>query len=388
MYIDFYKNIEKYINSSDGKKVLILNDPYYSFNATIENISIKDNLSKISNNKKIIVVEQVEDFLELKDSYEIIVNIFFSSVFINQLKFFNQIIKISVFETRFINILPFSGFINYSFINFNPIFFNFINIKNNFEINEVAFLDKYGKKIKVKENYIKKIFFQTTEKRNQSFIDYLYNEINKNFSDTAIMFDLIINKLELIDFDFYKPKRLGHHLSGHGNKTWVDEGSFKKINELIDIKSMVDVGCGPGGMVKYTKDLGIKSIGIDGDNSIIRDIEDDFYLHDYTKGYFNTELTFDLCWCVEFLEHVDSLYADNYFDTFKKCKYVFCTFAPKGKGGYHHVNTQDEAYWKEKFDNFNFKYLEEDTKLIRLSSTITKNFIRDHGLFFKNNLFS
>ena len=41
MYIDFYKNIEKYINSSDGKKVLILNDPYYSFNATIENISIK-----------------------------------------------------------------------------------------------------------------------------------------------------------------------------------------------------------------------------------------------------------------------------------------------------------------------------------------------------------
>ena len=113
-----------------------------------------------------------------------------------------------------------------------------------------------------------------------------------------------------------------------------------------------------------------------------------FYLHDYTKGYLNIQLTFDLCWCVEFLEHVDSLYADNYFDTFKKCKYVFCTFAPKGKGGYHHVNTQDEAYWKEKFDNFNFKYLEEDTKLIRLSSTITKNFIRDHGLFFKNNLFS
>ena len=96
MYIDFYKNIEKYINSSDGKKVLILNDPYYSFNATIENISIKDNLSKISNNKKIIVVEQVEDFLELKDSFEIIINIFFSSVFINQFKFFNQIIRISV----------------------------------------------------------------------------------------------------------------------------------------------------------------------------------------------------------------------------------------------------------------------------------------------------
>ena len=121
--------------------------------------------------------------------------------------------------------------------------------------------------------------------------------------------------------------------------------------------------------------------------SIIREIEEDFYLHDYSKGFFETNLYFDLCWCVEFLEHVDALYADNYFDTFKKCRYVFCTFAPKGKGGYHHVNTQDEAYWIETFEKFDFKYQEEETKAIRASSTINKNFIRNHGLLFKNNFF-
>ena len=387
MHIDFYKIIQGYISSSNKNSVLILNDPYYSFNPTHENILIKDVIKNIKNKNNIKIVENIDEYFEIADNYELIINIFFSAIFFNQLKFYNQILKISVLESRLINILPYSGFINYSYVNFNPIFINFININKNFEINEIAFLNKYGKKLMIKNNYLKKVFFQSTEKRNQSFIDHLQNEIDKNFTDTAIMFDLKINKLDEISLDFLRPNRLGHHLSGHSNKTWVDEGAFKKIREIIFVGSMVDVGCGPGGMVKFTKSLGIKSIGVDGDNSIIREIEEDFYLHDYSKGFFETNLYFDLCWCVEFLEHVDALYTDNYFDTFKKCRYVFCTFAPKGKGGYHHVNTQDEAYWIETFEKFNFKFQLEETRAIRASSTINKNFIRKHGLLFKNNLF-
>ena len=387
MHIDFYKIIQGYISSSNKNSVLVLNDPYYSFNPTHENIIIKDVIKNIKNKNNIKIVESIDEYFEIADNYELIINIFFSAIFFNQLKFYNQILKISVLGSRLVNILPYSGFINYSYVNFNPIFIDFININKNFEINEIAFLDKYGKKLMIKKNYLKKVFFQSTEKRNQSFIDHLQNEIDENFTDTAIMFDLKINKLDEISLDFLRPNRLGHHLSGHSNKTWVDEGAFNKIREIIFVGSMVDVGCGPGGMVKFTKSLGIKSIGVDGDNSIIREIEEDFYLHDYSKGFFETNLYFDLCWCVEFLEHVDALYTDNYFDTFKKCRYVFCTFAPKGKGGYHHVNTQDEAYWIETFEKFDFKYQEEETKAIRASSTINKNFIRNHGLLFKNNFF-
>ncbi len=387
MHIEFYNIIQGYINSSKGKSVLILNDPYYSFNPTNENILIKNAIKNLKNKNNIKIVENIDEFFEIYDNYELIINIFFSAIFFDQLKFYNQILNISVLGSRLINILPFSGFVNYGYVNFNPIFINFINLNKNFKINEIAFLDKYGKKLKIKNNYLKKVFFQSTEKRNQSFIDHLQNEIDKNFTDTAIMFDLNINKLDEIYMDFLKPNRLGHHLSGHSNKTWVDEGAFEKIRELIFVESMVDVGCGPGGMVKFTKNLGINSIGVDGDNSIIREIENDFYLHDYSKGFFETNLNFDLCWCVEFLEHVDASYTDNYFDTFKKCKYVFCTFAPKGKGGYHHVNTQDEAYWIETFEKFNFKFQAEETNAIRASSTINKNFIRNHGLLFKNNLF-
>ena len=79
------------------------------------------------------------------------------------------------------------------------------------------------------------------------------------------------------------------------------------------------------------------------------------------------------------------MYINNYFDTFKKCKYVFCTFAPLGKGGYHHVNTQDQNYWIETFKKFDFEFEEEKTESIRKSSTINKNFVREYGLLFKNN---
>lgn len=388
MHTNFYNHITKYFDLIENKKILILNDPYYSFSATKKNINIEKKIDKLINNKNIKLVNKAEEFLKLTEKFEIIINIFFSATFINQINFYNQVLKNSVLETQLINILPFSGFINYGYINFNPIFFEIINSNKNFKINEIAFLDKYGIRLQIKENFINKIFFQSTENRNQSFIDHLYNEINKNFTDTAILSDLKICKLDMLNLDFLEPTRLGHHLSGHSNKTWVDKGAFNKILEIIDVKSMIDVGCGPGGMVKYTKNLGIKSIGVDGDDSIIRDINEHFYVHDFTKGKFFTNLKFDLCWCVEFLEHVEEEFISNYFDTFKRCRFVFCTFAPKGKGGYHHVNTQSEEYWINAFERNNFVFKDNESKKIREASTINKNFIRDHGLLFKNNHFT
>ena len=384
MHIGFYKHIEKYLVNKNNVSILILNDSYYSYNATQNNNTIEQ---YIKNKNNIKILKNIDEFSELNIKYDIIINIFFSSIFINQKKFYNQILKISKLETKFINILPFSGFVNYSYLNFNPSLFEFINVNKNFELLEVAFLDKYGKKLQINETHIDKIFFQSTEKRNQSFVDHLYNELNKSFNDTVILFDTKIIQLDEINYDYYKPKRLGHHLSGHSSKTWVDDGAFRKLIELINFKSLIDVGCGPGGVVKFSNKLGIRSIGVDGDNSISRDIENDFYLHDYTNGPFIINLKFDLCWCVEFLEHVEEKYMDNYFDTFKKCKYVFCTYAPKGKGGYHHVNTQDEDYWINKFHQFNFSFEKDKSRSIRLSSTINKNFVRNHGLLFKNNSF-
>jgi len=384
MHIGFFKNIEKYLAKTYDKKILVLNDSYFSFNPTNQNSQIIKYLENLENSKNIKIIEKAEDFFQLKNDYDVIINIFFSSIFINQLSFYNQILKISKLDTQLVNILPFQGFINYSYLNFNPNLFNFINVNKNFGLKEISFLDRYGKKLLIKDSFVDKIFYQTTEKRNQSFVDHLYNQILNNFSDMAILFDLKIYKLEKIEHEFFNPIRLGHHLSGHSNKTWVDQGAFKKILEIIKVKTMIDVGCGPGGMVKYCRSLGLNAYGVDGDDSIPREIDDNFYLHDYTKGPFNIKLNFDLCWCVEFLEHVEEKYINNYFDTFKKCRYVFCTFAPSGKRGYHHVNTKDQEYWIKIFNKFDFKFENEKSNLIRQSSTIDKNFVRNYGLLFKN----
>ena len=379
MHIGFYKHIEKYLINKNNAKILILNDPYYSYNATQNNNTIYEYLKSIKNIK---VLEDINEFSKLKIKYDIIINIFFSSIFIDQKKFYNQILKISKLETRFINILPFLGFINYSYLNFNPNLFKFINVNKNFTLQELAFLDKYGKKLQIKESHIDKIFFQTTEKRNQSFVDHLYNELNKNFDDTVILFDTKIIGLEEIKYDYYKPTRLGHHLSGHSSKTWVDEGAFKKLVELINFKSLIDVGCGPGGIVKFSNSLGIKSIGVDGDNSISRDIENDFYLHDYTKGVFDINLKFDLCWCVEFLEHVEEKYIPNYMPLFEKGKMAVVTAAPPGWPGHHHVNCREESYWVDVFKNYGLRFNEQLTNEFKGLSQMRKNFFKRAGMVF------
>ena len=40
MHIGFFKNIEKYLEDMDNKKILVLNDSYFSYNPTNQNITI------------------------------------------------------------------------------------------------------------------------------------------------------------------------------------------------------------------------------------------------------------------------------------------------------------------------------------------------------------
>ena len=126
------------------------------------------------------------------------------------------------------------------------------------------------------------------------------------------------------------------HLGGHGNRTWTDEGALKYIQNKFSISSMVDVGCGTAGMRSIAEALDIKWLGIDGDPNVS---QNGVITHDFTKGEVETD-KFDLGWSVEFLEHVYEEYQPNYMAVFAKCKYVLCTAAPPGWGGYHHVNEQ------------------------------------------------
>jgi len=123
--------------------------------------------------------------------------------------------------------------------------------------------------------------------------------------------------------------------------TWIDEPVLDYLISRYSVKTMLDVGCGPGGMVDLAKSKGLIAWGIDGDATIEHDY---VVIWDYTAGSYPAK-GFDLIWSVEFVEHVEARYQDNYLATFDAGKVLYLTAAYPGQGGHHHVNEQPESYW-------------------------------------------
>ena len=170
------------------------------------------------------------------------------------------------------------------------------------------------------------------------------------------------------------------HLGGHYNFTAMVESTFDFIHKKYNIKSVIDIGCGPAGMTEYMISKGVDAIGIDGDFTLPK--KDHVIVHDYTKGQLELDRKFDLAYSTEFLEHVYEEYIPNFLPSFQKAKYVFCSAAPKGQGGHHHVNENSKEYWIDIFDKYGFTYLEEDS--IEISKTHEYKLVKDNSMFFLN----
>lgn len=177
-------------------------------------------------------------------------------------------------------------------------------------------------------------------------------------------------------------EKLPKHLGGHMNVTHTDEAVLQFFKDNYDVKSMLDVGCGPGGMSEIAKKMGISWKGVDGDFTLK---QSDIEIFDFTSGPYKSDQKFDLGWSVEFLEHVDEQYVQNFMEAFKLCKRVVLTHALPNKFGYHHVNCQRPNYWIDIFDQNGFKINPEDSLRIREISSMKREFMRSTGLIFENS---
>ena len=134
-------------------------------------------------------------------------------------------------------------------------------------------------------------------------------------------------------------------------------------------------------MVRIAKMRGLDSLGIDGDWVMAIESEAKILIHDFTTGVAPIDRDFDLVWSVEFLEHVEEKYQDNYMQAFARCKYAVCTF---GLGlSNRNRNSKNEEYWIGVFDKYGFDYDAEETKMIRECSNMQKPFMQRTGMFFK-----
>ena len=179
---------------------------------------------------------------------------------------------------------------------------------------------------------------------------------------------------------------LPSHLGGHEEETHIDEGAVSKLIEKYGCQSVVDVGCGPGGMVEHFKNRGMEVLGIDGDNVVKRpdNIKKNIVIHDFQNGPYEPDKIYDLAWSVEFVEHVWPKYMTNYIATFKKCRYVIFTHAIPGQPGHHHVNCRTADYWLGVMEGNGFEVDVDTTNEVRQASTMKERYIRNTGLVFKN----
>lgn len=133
------------------------------------------------------------------------------------------------------------------------------------------------------------------------------------------------------------------HLGGHFGNVNKDPVTLRYLVERYDISDMLDVGCGPGGMLDEAAELGVYALGVDGDPYVCN-ANDRIICHDFTKGPLAWGGV-DLIWCTEFVEHIEIIYLGCVLLTLDAGRVLFLTAAPPGFPGWHHVNCQHESYW-------------------------------------------
>jgi hypothetical protein len=96
------------------------------------------------------------------------------------------------------------------------------------------------------------------------------------------------------------------------------------------IRSVLDVGCGRGVSTLWFLLHGLDTLCVEGSHdaylqSMLPDKDLQMVEHDFSRGPWFPERTYDAVWAVEFLEHVGRNFHHNYLPAFRKAAIIFAT---------------------------------------------------------------
>ena len=185
-----------------------------------------------------------------------------------------------------------------------------------------------------------------------------------------------------------------YHLGGNileGDPNSYDVPVFEYILENNKVQSLLDIGSGCGNVGNYFYEKWIEVLGIDGDKSALNNSNIQYpgvktLEHDFTLSGVSLDRMYDIGLSIEFLEHVEEKFQENYLSAFKSCKKVYATFAPPGQPGHHHVNCRERSYWIDVFDRSGFDFKESETK--EIMSIAQGAYFKNNALVFENRTIS
>ena len=142
--------------------------------------------------------------------------------------------------------------------------------------------------------------------------------------------------------------------------------NFKAPNEIVPFvinllnpKSVVDIGCGIGTWLAIFKEHGVQKIlGLDGsfvDKKLLKIHETSFKEVDLEKS-FELENKFDLAISLEVAEHISFENSDVFIKSICNLSdLVIFSAAIPNQGGQNHINEQPPMFWIQKFELKGYK---------------------------------
>jgi SAM-dependent methyltransferase len=155
------------------------------------------------------------------------------------------------------------------------------------------------------------------------------------------------------------PEKVYEHISEVHNLSAPRE-LVPYIVQLLDPKSVLDVGCGLGTFLCIFKELGVNDIyGIDGswvDKTKLYVGSESFKQYNLEEE-FDLNRRFDVVLCLEVAEHIRPEAAQKLVRSIvKHSDVIVFSAAIPNQVGQHHVNEQYPDYWMDLFGKFDFDF--------------------------------
>ncbi|MDD2766378.1 MAG: methyltransferase domain-containing protein [Candidatus Moranbacteria bacterium] len=151
--------------------------------------------------------------------------------------------------------------------------------------------------------------------------------------------------MHIYNKEFYEDQQNGSYISA--------KEILPIIFDLINPKSIVDVGCGVGTWLSVCQELGVDDVlGLDGPyvlEEMLKISATKFKKTDLSKPV-NISRKFDLAMSLEVAEHLSESSADCFVESLTNLSpFVFFSAAIPLQGGHNHVNEQWQGYWADRF---------------------------------------